>query len=75
VSQHPCASHCGLVIDIKKYLKANEELQKLKYFTVQKNIILKKSSKRNENPSRDYNSVTNLKFQHQPKYHLSKILT
>jgi len=40
-----------------------------------KNIIFKKSSERNQNPSRYYNSVTNLKFQHKPKYHLSKILT
>jgi len=39
-----------------------------------KNIIFKKSSKRNQNPSRHYNSITNLKFQHKPKYHLSKIL-
>jgi len=39
-----------------------------------KNIIFKKSFKRNENPSRYYNSITNLKFQHKPKYHLSKIL-
>jgi hypothetical protein len=38
-----------------------------------KNIIFKKSSKRHQNPSRYYNSVTNLKFQHKPKYHLSKI--
>jgi hypothetical protein len=28
-------SYCGLVIYIKKYLKANEELWKLKYFTMQ----------------------------------------
>jgi hypothetical protein len=35
-----------------------------------KNIILKK----NQNPSRHYNSETNFKFQHKPKYHLSKIL-
>jgi hypothetical protein len=28
--------HCGLAIDIKKYLKAKEELWKLKYFTMQK---------------------------------------
>jgi len=28
--------HCGLAIYIKKYLKAKEELQKLKYFTMQK---------------------------------------
>jgi hypothetical protein len=32
------------------------------------------SSKRNQNPSRYYSSVTNLKFEHKPKYHLSKIL-
>jgi hypothetical protein len=29
-------SQCGLVIYIKKYLKAKEELWKLKYFTMQK---------------------------------------
>jgi hypothetical protein len=28
--------HCGLAIYIKKYLKAEEELWKLKYFTMQK---------------------------------------
>jgi hypothetical protein len=40
-----------------------------------KNIMFKKTSKRNQNPSRYYNSIiTNLKFQHKPKYHLSKIL-
>jgi len=32
------------------------------------NIIFKKSSKRNQNPSRYYKSITNLKFQHKPKY-------
>ncbi len=39
-----------------------------------KNIIFKKSFKRNQSPSRHYNSMTNLKFSHKPKYHLSKIL-
>jgi hypothetical protein len=29
-------SHCGLAIYIIKYLKAQEELWKLKYFTMQK---------------------------------------
>jgi hypothetical protein len=29
-------SHCGLAIYIKKYLKAKEELWKLKYITMQK---------------------------------------
>ncbi len=38
------------------------------------NTIFKKSSKRNQNYSRYYNSLPNLKFQHKPKYHLSKIL-
>jgi hypothetical protein len=41
-------SHCGLAIYIKKYLKTKEESWKLKYFTMQKNIIFKKSSKRNK---------------------------
>jgi len=67
-------SHCDLAIYIKKYLKAKEELQKLKYFTTQKYNLQKKSCKRNQNPSTYYNSITNLKFQHKPKYHLSKIL-
>jgi hypothetical protein len=31
------------------------------------NIIFKKSSKRNQSPSRYYNSITNLNFQHKPK--------
>ncbi len=35
-------SHYGLTIYMKKYLKAKEELWKIKYFTIQKNIIFKK---------------------------------
>jgi hypothetical protein len=38
-----------------------------------KNIVFKKSSKRKQNPSRYHNFITNHKFQHKPKYHLSKI--
>jgi hypothetical protein len=37
-----------------------------------KNIIFKKSSERNQIPSRYYNYIKNLKFQHKPKYHLKK---
>jgi hypothetical protein len=66
-------SHCGLAIYIKKYLKAKEELWKLKYFTMPKYNLFKKSYKRNQNPSRYYNSITNFQFQHNPKYHISKI--
>jgi len=59
----------------KKNLNAKEELWKFKYFTMQKyNLPKEKSSRRNQNPSRYHNSITNLKFQHKPKYHLSKIL-
>jgi hypothetical protein len=59
----PCltrgVSHCGFAIYLKKYLKAKKELWKeFKYFTTQKNDLLK----------------TNVKFQHKPKYHFSKIL-
>ncbi len=39
-----------------------------------KNIIFKTSSNRHWNRWRYYNSITNLKFQHKPKFHLSKIL-
>jgi hypothetical protein len=62
---------------IKKYLNTKEELWKLKYFTMQKyNLPKKKKPSKKNNPSRYYyNSIiTNLKFQHKPKYHLSKIL-
>jgi len=33
--------HCGIAIYIKKYLKAKEELWKLKYFTMQKHNLQK----------------------------------
>jgi hypothetical protein len=67
-------SHFGLAIYIKKYFKAKEESWKLKYFTMPKYNLQKILEKKTQNPSRYYNSITNLKFQHKPKYHLSKIL-
>jgi hypothetical protein len=72
----PIINNKGLAIYIKKYLKAKEELQKLKHFTMQKLESSKNPSKRNQNPSRYYyNSIiTNLKFQQKAKYHLSYIL-
>jgi hypothetical protein len=66
-------SHCGLAIYITKYLNAKEELGNSNISPC-KNIIFKNSSKGNQNPSRYSNSITNFKFQHNPKYHLSKIL-
>jgi hypothetical protein len=67
-------SHCGLAIYIKNYLNEKKNYGNSNISPC-KNIIFKKSSKRNQNPSRYYyDSITNLKFQHKPKYHLSKIL-
>jgi len=71
---------CGLAIYIKKvFLRQKEELWKFKYFTMQR---YKSSKKKKKNPLKEtkilqalQNSITtNLKFQHKPKYHLSKIL-
>jgi hypothetical protein len=45
----------ALPFTVKSVLKAKEKLWKLKNFTTQK-------SKRYQNPSRYYNSLTNLKF-------------
>jgi hypothetical protein len=50
-------SHCGLAIYIRKYLKAKEDLWKLKYFTMQKYNLQKKSCKRKQNPSTYYNTL------------------
>jgi len=63
----------ALPFKIKTYLRAKEELWKLKHFTMQK-YNLQKILKKNQNPSTYENSITNLKFQHKPKYHVSKIL-
>ncbi len=40
-SQTRGLSHCGLAIYMKTYLKAREELWKLKYFTMQKHNLHK----------------------------------
>jgi hypothetical protein len=55
-------SHHGLAIYIKKYLKAKEKFSGNSNISPCKNIIFQKSSKRNQNPSRYYNSIINLKF-------------
>jgi hypothetical protein len=54
----------ALPFTLKSVLKAKEELWKFKYFIMQKYNLLpkKKSSKRNQNPSRYHNSITSLKF-------------
>jgi len=74
--QGVCHSHCGLAIYITKYLKAKEELWKLKYFTPCKKYNLQKILLKKTKILQDIiiTLITNLKFQHNPKYHLSKIL-
>jgi hypothetical protein len=67
-------SHCGLAIYIQKLFKAKEELWKLKYFTTQKYNLQKNPLKETKILQDNYNSITDLKFQHKPKYDLSKIL-
>ncbi len=65
----------ALPFTLKSIFRQKEELWKFKYFTMQKYNLQKTSSQRNQNPSTYHNSIiTNLKFQHKPKYHLSKIL-
>jgi hypothetical protein len=46
-------SHGGLAIYIKKYLKAKEELQILKYFTTKK----KKKKKKKKNPRKETKKI------------------
>jgi hypothetical protein len=43
-------SRCGLAIYIKKYLKAKERIMEIQIFHCAKNIIFKKSSKRDQYP-------------------------
>jgi hypothetical protein len=57
VQQGVCHTLWPCHLDFKKYLKAKEELWKLKYFTRKKY----KFQKILQHPSTYYNSVTNLK--------------
>jgi hypothetical protein len=68
--------HYGLAIYIKKYLKAKEELWKLKYFTMQKYNLKKKNPLKETKILQDimFTLLIDLEFQHKPKYHVSKIL-
>jgi hypothetical protein len=64
----------ALPITLKSILR-KRRIMETQIFHHVKNIIYKKSSKRNPKSFKIlYNSGTNLKFQHKPNYHLSKIL-
>jgi hypothetical protein len=59
----------ALPFTLKSIFKAKEELWKLKYSTMQKYNLRKNPLKETKIlPRYYYNSITNLKFQHKPKY-------
>jgi hypothetical protein len=51
---------------LKSILRQKKNME-FKYFTMQK-YNFKKSSKKDQNPSRYHNFIPNPKFQHEPKY-------
>jgi hypothetical protein len=60
---------------LKNILRQKKNSGNSNIFSPCKNIIFKKKcSERNQNPSKYHNSITNLKFQQNPTYHVSKIL-
>jgi hypothetical protein len=67
-SQTRGVSHnLALPFTFKSTVRQKEDLPKLSNISPCKNIVFIRSSKKNQNPSRYYNSETNLKFQHKPK--------
>jgi hypothetical protein len=74
VRQIGCPHIVALPFRLKRILRQKKIHENSNISPCKKNNLQKKSSERNQDPSRYYNSITNLKFQHNPKYHLSKIL-
>jgi hypothetical protein len=64
----------ALPFTLKRYLKAKKELWKLKYFTMPEYNLQKNPLKETKILQVILTLITNLKFQHKPKYHVSKIL-
>jgi hypothetical protein len=65
----------ALAFTLKSILRQKKKNYENSNISPCKNIIFKKSSKTlNQNPSRCYNFISNVNFQHKPKYHLSKML-
>jgi hypothetical protein len=54
-------------LHLKSILRQKKNNHENSSISPPQNIIFKKSSKTNQNPSRYYNFITNLKFQHKPK--------
>ncbi len=64
----------ALAFTLKSISWQKRRIMEIQIFHHAKIYSSKKSSKGNQNPSRYHNSMTNFKFQHKPKNHLSKIL-
>jgi hypothetical protein len=65
----------ALPFTLKSILRQKKNYDENSNISPCKNIIFKKSSKKETKIlPRHFNSIINLKFQHKPKYHLSKIL-
>jgi hypothetical protein len=60
-------SQCGLAMYIKKRILRQKKNYGNSNISPGKHITLKKSTKRNQNPSTYYNPIINLKFQNKPK--------
>jgi len=67
-------SHCSLGIYIKKYLKAKEELWKLKYLTMKKYNLQKNPLKETKTLQHFITLELISSFNTNRKYHLSKLL-
>jgi hypothetical protein len=65
-------SHYGLAIHIKMYLKAKEELRKLKYFTVQRYNLQKILEKETKIPQDNITLHLTSSLNTSQKYHLFK---
>ncbi len=60
----------ALAFTFKSVLRQKKNYENSNISPCQNIIFKKKPSKRNQNPSRYLNSITNLKFQHKPEYHV-----
>ncbi len=67
-----CVALWPLPFTLKILFQGKRRIMETQIFHHAKIQSSKKSSKRNQNLSSCYNLITNLKFQHKPKYHLSK---
>jgi hypothetical protein len=67
ISNEECITLLPCHLHFKSILRQTKKNYRNSNISPSKNIIFKNSSKRNQKPSRYYNSVTNLKFQHKLK--------